>query len=314
MAKFNPSVAQNIRNRFIKGKVEKIMLSLHKNSPPSNWRAANYRKLVDDVVKNLAVLPGGGKQLSDGYLRALLSFDDNKGVNNLVHLVHKGGRAWVYPIRQLSYEKAIEIPHLLSSFAEIVQSTLRVTAPTFVPRSEHPKNSTEVMQQEITGLQPHEFEGEEEKEGAANADAEAGDALEGSDEAMASFAPDLDESLRDNGPSEEEEKAACKIQKIYRRYVRRRSSRVVNAEIDAIFMACLKETQSSEWHPGHYRLLFLGPLPYLLVCLERGIALTHAAKTKMKGLLNKESHERLEELGRQRSEIASVNIPMSLMD
>jgi hypothetical protein len=170
------------------------------------------------------------------------------------------------------------------------------------------------MQQQIMGPQLDEFEGEEEKDGAANTDAEAGDAAEGSDEAMASFAPDLDESLRDNGPSEEEEKAACKIQKTYRRYVRRRSSRAVNGEIDAIFMACLKETQSSEWHPGYYRLLFLGPLPHLLVCLERGIALTHAAKTKMKGLFNGGPHESLEELGRQRSEIASVNIPTSLMD
>ncbi|KAG2028307.1 hypothetical protein BDR03DRAFT_976621 [Suillus americanus] len=71
-------------------------------------------------------------------------------------------------------------------------------------------------------------------------------------------------------------------------------------------MTCLKETQSSEWRPGYYRCLFLGPLPHLLVCLERGIALTRAAKAKTKGLLNKESHEKLEELGKQRSEITSV--------
>ena len=310
-------VAQNIRNRWIKEKVDKIMLSLHKNIPPSNWRTANYRKLVDDIVKNQSLLPGGpvgGRPLFDGYLRALLAFDDNKGVSNLVHLIHKRGRQpRVYQVRRLLYEKAIDIPHLLESYAMIVQSTLRVTAPAFVPRSGHPDDRAEVKQhdgKEITEPPQHEeFEGDEEKEMdvAANADAEAGDTLENSDEAGAPFAPDLDESLRANGPSEEEEKEARKIQKAYRRYVRLRSSHAVNAEIDVIFMACLKETQSAEWHAGYYNLLFLGPLPHLLVCLERGIALTHTAKAKTKGLLNKESHERLEELGRQRSEIASVN-------
>src|SRR6267154_87792 len=182
-AEFSSSVAHNIRNRFIKEKVDKIMLSLHKNNPPSNWRTANYRKLVDDVVKHLALskLPG---HLFDGYLRALLAFDDNKEVNNLVHLVHKtmSQRSRVYPVRRLLYEKAIEIPHLLSSYAVIAQSTLRVEAPTFVPRLEHSKDRTEVMQRdekEITEPQPQEFPEEEEKEEdvAANAEAQAGDAL-----------------------------------------------------------------------------------------------------------------------------------------
>ena len=297
------------------------MLSLHKNNPPSNWRTANYRKLVDDVVKHLALskLPG---HLFDGYLRALLAFDDNKEVNNLVHLVHKtmSQRSRVYPVRRLLYEKAIEIPHLLSSYAVIAQSTLRVEAPTFVPRLEHSKDRTEVMQRdekEITEPQPQEFPEEEEKEEdvAANAEAQAGDALESLDEAVTSLAPDLDESLRSNGPSDEEEKAACKIQDAYRRYVRRCSSCAKDAEIHAIFTTCLKETQSSEWRPGYYRLLFLGPLPHLLVCLERGIALTHAAKAETKELFNKASHEKLEQLGKQMGVIASVlTYPTLLID
>jgi len=312
VAEFRSLVGHNIRNRFIKDKVNNIMLSLHRNFPPSNWRTANYRKLVDDIVKNQALSSGGGWPIRDGYLRALLAFDDNIGVSNLVHLVHKSGKPWVYRVRQVSYDKVIEIPHLLSSYAGVVQSTLRVEVSAFGPRLEHPKDYTEVMhddEKEIMEPQPEEFEGEEERQADVAANADAGDSPETLDEAVASFAPDLDESLRAKGPSEEEEKSAHKIQKAYRRYVRRRSSRAVNAEIDATFMACLKETQSSEWRQGYYSLLFLGPLPHLLVCLERGIALTHTAKAKTKGLLNKESHERLEELGRQRSEIALVNLP-----
>ncbi|KAG2070632.1 hypothetical protein BDR04DRAFT_1076404 [Suillus decipiens] len=305
-------IAHNIKNRFMREKVDEIILSLHKNDPPSNWRVANYRKLVDDVVKYMTPLPGRAPP-SDGYLRALLAFDNNKGVSNLVHLVHKTMNQYtrVYMVRRLVYEKIIEIPHLLSSYAVIAQSTLRVEAPAFVPRLGHSKDQPEAIQhneKEITETQPEEFEGEEEKDEdvTANPDTETPDASESSDEPATSLAPDLDESLRSHGPSVEEEEAARNIQKAYRCHVRRRSGRAVNAEIDAIFLTCLKETQSSEWRPGYYNLLFLGPLPHLLVCLERGIALTRAAKAKTKGLLNKESHEKLEELGRQRSDIVTL--------
>ncbi|KAG2034292.1 hypothetical protein BDR03DRAFT_1001627 [Suillus americanus] len=183
-------------------------------------------------------------------------------------------------------------------------------------------------EKEMTGMtepQPQGFEGEEENEEdvgvgdpggtqsrihrsnvTANADTETRDALGTLYGAVTLLAPDLDESLRSNGPSVEEEDAARKIQNAYRRYVGRHPSRALNAEIDAIFMTCLKEMQSSEWRLGYYSLLFLGPLPHLLLCLERGIALTHAVKAKTKGLFNKESHEKLEELGKQRIGIAAL--------
>ncbi|KAG1881874.1 hypothetical protein C8R48DRAFT_682521 [Suillus tomentosus] len=259
-------------------------------------------------------LPGQAPP-SDVYLRALLAFDDNKGVGNLVHLVHKTMNQYTRVNtsigRRLVYEKTIEIPHLLSSYAVIAQSTPRVEALASVPRLGHSKDQPEVMQhneKEITEPKPQEFEGEGEREGdlMANADTETRNASETLDEAAVLFAPDLDESLSTDGPSAIEEDAARNIQNAYRRYVRRCSSRAVNTEIDAIFMTCLKETQSPEWRSGYYSLLFLGPLPHLLVCLERGITLTRAAKTKTKGLLNKESHEKLEELGKQRSGITTL--------
>ncbi|KAG2048320.1 hypothetical protein BDR06DRAFT_920603 [Suillus hirtellus] len=305
-------IAHNVSNRTLRNKVDNIILSLHTNDPPSNGHPVNYRKLVDDVVRYTTPLPGLAPP-PDGYLRALLAFDDNKGVGNLVHLVHKTMNqcARVCMVRQLVYEKTVEIPQLLSSYTVITQPALRVEAPTSARRVKHPKNLPEVTrhnEKEMAELQPQEFEGEEEREQdvTANADAETRDASETLDEAATLLAPDLDESLRTNGPSVEEQEAARNIQNVYRRYVRRRSSRAVNAEIDAIFMACLKQTQSPEWCPGYYSLLFLGPLPHLLVCLERGIALTHAAKTKTKVLFNKESHEKLEELGKQRSGIAAL--------
>ncbi|KAG2096318.1 uncharacterized protein F5147DRAFT_818420 [Suillus discolor] len=307
-------VAHNIKNCLMRNKVDNIILSLHKKTPPSNRHPVNYWKLVDDVVECMTPLPGC-MPLPDGYLRALLAFENNTGVGNLVHLVHKmmNQHTLVYTgiDRRLIYEKTIEIPHLLSSYAVIARSTPRVEAPAFVPGVGHCKDRLEVMQHdenEITEPRPQDFEGEEEGEEdvTANADTETHDVWETWDVAATLLAPDLDESLCTNGPSVEEEEAACKIQNTYRRYVRCRSSRAVNAEIDVTFMTCLKETQSPEWCSGYYTFLFLGPLPHLLVCLERGIALTHAAKAKMKGLLNKESHEKLEELSKQRSELVAL--------
>ncbi|KAG2048327.1 hypothetical protein BDR06DRAFT_976091 [Suillus hirtellus] len=307
-------IVHNIRNRFLRHKVDNIILSLHDNNTPLNWHLANYRKPVDDVVRYMTPLPGQAPP-SDVYLRALLAFDDNKGVGNLVHLVHKTMNQYTRVNtsigRRLVYEKTIEIPHLLSSYAVVTQSTPRVEALASVPRLGHSKDQPDIMQheqKEITEPRPQEFEGEGEgeREGdlTANADTETRDASETLDEAAVLFAPDLDESLRTNGPSAEEEEAARKIQNAYRCYVRRRSSCAVNPEIDAIFMTCLKETQSPGWYPGYYSLLFLGPLPHLLVCLERGIALAHAAKAKTEGLFHAESHEKLEELGKQRIRIA----------
>ncbi|KAG2085197.1 uncharacterized protein F5147DRAFT_794237 [Suillus discolor] len=300
-------------NRFLRNTIDKIILSLHKNNSPSNWRPANYRKHVNDVVRYTTTPLLGWAPPSDGYLRALLAFD--KGVDNLVHLVHKTmnhhTRVYTSIGRRLVYEKTMEIPHLLSSCAVTTQSTLRAEAPAPVRCLGHSKDQPEVMQydeKEIKEPQPQDFEGEEEGEEdvTANADTETRDASETWDVAATLLAPDLDESLRTNGPSVMEEEAARYIQNAYRRYIRRRSSRAVNAEIDAMFMTCLKETQSSEWRSGYYTFLFLGPLPHLLVCLGRGIALTHAAKAKTKVLFNKESHEKLEELGQQRSEITAL--------
>ncbi|KAG1841507.1 hypothetical protein F4604DRAFT_1829867 [Suillus subluteus] len=123
-------IAHNIRNRFMKDKVDKIMLYLHKNSPPSNWPTANYRKLADDVVEYMTPSPGRVPS-SDGYLRALVAFDNNMGASNLVHLVHKtmDHRTRVYPIRRLLYEKVIEIPHLISSYAVINEQEKMETQP-----------------------------------------------------------------------------------------------------------------------------------------------------------------------------------------
>jgi hypothetical protein len=302
---------------MVKRKVNSIVLYLHKTKGPHY--PEYYRKLVYNVVEHMALLHGRGRPRLDGYLRAVLELDNKNAASNLVKLVHKTRQSTqVSSVRQLLYERASEIPYLLSSHMVAAQSMLRAEAAIFVPRVQRPKDDMKIRQVEKKNLElvPQEADGEEveEKEVPVVVDPKATDGTGDMDEAVTSLDPVPDESLHYNGSSTEQDWAARRIQYAYRCHVWHRSGSAVDAEIDAIFTACLKETQSSEWRPSYYRLLFLGPLPHLLACLEQGITLTHAAKAKTKNLSGV-SHEKLEELGRQRSELTSVkSYPASYND
>lgn len=112
--------------------------------------------------------------------------------------------------------------------------------------------------------------------------------------------------------TEKEEFAVRLIQRVYRQHRRRQKLRLerstLEAERSAIFDACLKCAGASGLARGFYRLLYLGPLPHLFLALDKGITIATSVKsaTKIPGRLRKEGHERLEELGRQRSEISSI--------
>ncbi|KAI6153116.1 hypothetical protein BKA82DRAFT_380131 [Pisolithus tinctorius] len=112
--------------------------------------------------------------------------------------------------------------------------------------------------------------------------------------------------------TDKEESAACLIQHVYRQHCQKRKRRLqrtaLERERSAIFAACLKHAQASGFAQGFYRLLYLGPLPHLLLALKKGISIATFVKnmTKIPGLLLKEGHGRLEEMGRKRSEISST--------
>ncbi|KAI6140538.1 hypothetical protein BKA82DRAFT_4212657 [Pisolithus tinctorius] len=114
----------------------------------------------------------------------------------------------------------------------------------------------------------------------------------------------------DNQKRLEEESAAGLIQRVYRQH-REKQRRLLErptleAERSAIYATCLKHAQDTGFAPGFYRLLYLGPLPHLLLALKKGIIMATFVRdtTKIPGLLLKEGHEHLEELGRNRSEIS----------
>lgn len=216
----------------------------------------------------------------------IVAYDEKHAISSLVHLVCRGtglgtsSFAMEWRIEQLSYSRLDEIPALLASPLIALRSSSRVEAPAFTPRF---RISSQAQPDEVDlslGIEPVRVsEPAEEAERTATA---------------------------------EEESAANLIQRVYRRHRQKQKQRLersmVEGERSAMFAICLKHAQDSGFARGFYRLLYLGPLPHLLLSLKKGIALAKIVrnKTNIPGRLLQEGHERLEELGRQRAETSSI--------
>lgn len=225
----------------------------------------------------------------------------------MVHLVHNSRSlhtAAISPrIKQIIFGKVEEIPDLLASHLVAARSVLRADAPMFVPRTGYASQSAPV------GDQPEDAR-EEQPEPGSNVVEALAEEQQPVDEVPLS--PVVDKLIRPEGPSEVEISAARVFQVAYRKHVniRHRSTRAgINAERHAIFEKCLKYIKSSDWEPGLYRLLCLGPLPHLLLALDKGINIARAAKAKTKVLWTTVGHERIEDLGRQLSDITYASFP-----
>ena len=88
--------------------------------------------------------------------------------------------------------------------------------------------------------------------------------------------------------TEEEQNAGSIIRTAYRKYLRRKTSSMkFSARLTSdSFMECLKQSQTVEWSGrSRYKLLYLGPLPNLLACLEYVWAYIKDKKTDAKKML-----------------------------
>ncbi|KAF9230166.1 hypothetical protein BU15DRAFT_83961 [Melanogaster broomeanus] len=239
----------------------------------------------------------------DGFLQALQFYDNQSVIEGFVQLVHKskisGARRISPRIKQIIYNKVDELPILLAPHLVAVRSVLQADAPEFIPRTTHVEPAARGEEGTQEGRPDVPLEGElldtlpEQQQGAE------GTAL----------SPVVDKFIRPADPSDKLVTYVRVMQLAHRERSerRRRSVRTgINAERHAIFEACLKHVESSGWKPSRYRLLYLGPFPHLLLALEKGMGAAHAMKTAAKGRWMAEGHERLEELARERSVIASV--------
>ncbi|KAI6022561.1 hypothetical protein EDC04DRAFT_334245 [Pisolithus marmoratus] len=267
----------------LKARVSKIIASLRSNDP-ARLTPSIYWKYTEAAYGN--------------HLQVIVAYDEKYAISNLVHLVYKGTKLGTSSfaagrrIEELSYNRLDEIPALLASPLITARSSLRVEAPAFVPRHGIPLQPKLNQVDPPPSIEP------------ARANKLAHDA-EGP-------LSDNDKAVLNISATREEESAVCLIQRVYRQHRQKQKRQLerstLEAERSAMFAVCLQHAQCPGFARGFYRLLYLGPLPHLLLALKKGLATARLfrTKTKIPELLLREGHARLEELGRQGSEILST--------
>ncbi|KAF9231024.1 hypothetical protein BU15DRAFT_82915 [Melanogaster broomeanus] len=237
----------------------------------------------------------------DGFLQPLQSV-----MERFVQLVHKSKisstRSISPRVKQIVYDRVDEIPIIVPPRLVSVRSIL----PAEEPASVHPAPHKVHLEPQAVARND-----ESTQDGGPEAQDELLDTLpeQQQGEADATLSPAVDKLIRSPEPSDAQVAAARVIQGAYREYSERLCRPVRTgtiAERHAIFEACLKHVASWDWKLSPYRLLYLGPFPHMFLALERGMTTAHVLKAKTKALLKAGGHERLEELGRQLSEITSL--------
>ncbi|KDQ58729.1 hypothetical protein JAAARDRAFT_155337 [Jaapia argillacea MUCL 33604] len=102
--------------------------------------------------------------------------------------------------------------------------------------------------------------------------------------------------------SEQHVQAARTLQVIFRRTrsKHRKAPRLGLPSARAqIFSAYLDASQHMIWPENYYRLLFLGPLPHIVLCLEQSQAHIQTSKQKAKKRLKSAEHQELDEVSEQ---------------
>lgn len=73
-----------------------------------------------------------------------------------------------------------------------------------------------------------------------------------------------------------------------------------------LFLECLSAAERIQWERRHYRYLFLGPLPHLLLCLEKANNHAYNVKNRLKKRINTAHHRDLDEARAKMTEIKWV--------
>jgi len=106
--------------------------------------------------------------------------------------------------------------------------------------------------------------------------------------------------MRDwSNPTEQEVASACRIQLAYRLYRIRHARATLrpnqwNMQVNKYFLECLKEVLLWRWKRDSYRHIYLNKLPVLLVCLDRGMKIALAIKSKANIRMLRARGEKLE--------------------
>ena len=194
-------------------------------------------------------------------------------------------------VHRVVYKSSPEVMGLLNNSKPVVISNLRPDAPVFVP-----KPRVDQVSEEIEDAEPEQEI--EEPEMDSTDIIGAGTSIES---ITVTALPEANLP-----PSEEQINATCVIQTAYRKLLRRRrksTKSTLEATRASFFDACLEESLKMEWPNGiYYRLLFLGPLPHVLVCLSAAHSWAIDTKARNKKRLKVALHQELEDVGKRLTE------------
>lgn len=107
--------------------------------------------------------------------------------------------------------------------------------------------------------------------------------------------------------TEKERQAAHRIQKCYRRYIRRKTAQPSDPLLEKLSKECLSVSQGLKCSEN-YRRLFRGPLPHFLVCLEGFKKALAAKKLKLSVLTLNVAHTELEDALQKLNSIKLVHL------
>ncbi|RDB28998.1 TPR and ankyrin repeat-containing protein 1 [Hypsizygus marmoreus] len=206
----------------------------------------------------------------------------------------------MYGVRLITYETGEDLPCIIQGLSpsEVFSST---SAPDVLPKDSEPMakiDATKVSENDTAEEPDDEVQLTSEAGGIEDVDTgvEMMEPAEFSDMKL-SIEPDIPQV---HAPSEAELRAVSVIQKTYRRSLLRRR-KTAKARLPAarsrFFDMCLERAQNMVWKQNsHYRPLFLGPLPHILLCLDIAQATAFTEKAAVKKHLRSSRHEELEDL------------------
>jgi hypothetical protein len=214
-------------------------------------------------------------------------------LDELVQLYHESKKGNPPPlnVHRVVYKSNPEVMGLLNNSKPVVISNLRPDAPVFVP-----KPRVDQVSEEIEDAEPEQEIEEPEMDST--------DIIGAGTFVESITVPALPEA--NLPPSEEQINATRVFQTAYRKLLRRRRKSTKNtlqATRASFFDACLEESLKMEWPNGiYYRLLLLGPLPHVLVCLSAAHSWAIDTKARNKKRLKVALHQELEDVGKRLTE------------
>ncbi|KAG6874166.1 hypothetical protein C0995_005584 [Termitomyces sp. Mi166 len=244
-------------------------------------------------------------------VRALRNMPQGSLVDELVQL-HDLGRAAVpsrpvYGVRIVPFRANEDLFQLLGASSRLPVETARVDSES-LQEEQGPPNATQAEDLNENVVDLVELDDTEGTHGGEiDGTIELGYDDFGDESSPAIISADMPQA---HPPSEDEQRAALKILKVYRR-ARLRRGRGARARstsnITKIFAACLKLSQEISWDKDpSYRFVFLGPLPHVLVCLDVTLATTSFQKKITGKRLLKDRHEHLDGISNRMNELVKL--------